>query len=301
MLRRCLAVIISAFALHAQAAAPAENPVGGGFTAYDSTRAKLSWETLKGYRLFFHPDDLESERHALNLAIPVERKLDQAWAVVRPLTKDGPYADAWLRVEGETDMHDGKVVIAWDGTYRGYAFPEGPYRFEVNLKFEDGEVQRWDVLIYMGKDKPRLLKIGGRDVSAHKLAFRAGQYEPDGFSATIPRGEKSAALIAQVRLPELPEPFNSTGLLVQGRRIADELGQPVKEGWSCLCQEPIPADSPARSAYKKVRCDWDLTQSPPGTWDLRLALYHQMKGSTKNEPCDEPLLDEDRLRVQLQP
>jgi len=301
MLRLCLAVIISALGLRAQAAdADAVFP-GGWSTFAGGPRAKLSWESLKGYRLFFHPDDPETERHALNLAIPVERKLDQAWAIVRPLTQEGPYADAWLRVEGEPDMSDGKVVIAWDGTYRGYAFPEGPYRFEVNLKFQDKETQRWDVLIYMGKDKPRLLKIGGRDVSGHKLAFHAGQYEPDIVSAIIPRNELTAPLIAQVRLPGLPEPFNSTGIEVQGRRILDALGQPVKEDWACLCQEPIPADSPARSAYKKVRCDWDLAAYAPGIWDLRLSLYHEFKGSQKNGPCDEPLLDEDRLRVQLLP
>lgn len=292
-----LSVILSLYGLNAQAA-----PVEGGWTPYfDGARAKLSWESLKGYRLHFHPDDPETERHSLNLAVPSDRKLQAAWAIVRPLTSDGPYAEAWLRVEGEPDPWAGKVAFNWDGTYRGYAFPDGPFRFEVNFKYTDGESLRWDVLVLKSKEKPRLLKFAGRDVSGHQLAFRAGQYEPDGIAAIVPRAEGSAAMIAGVRLPELPEPFDSEGILVQGRRIQDAEGKPVKEAWECLCQQPLPADSPARSAFKKVRCDWDLTAAQPGLWDLRLAIYHRQKTSTANAACDEPLLDEDRLRVQLLP
>lgn len=292
-----LSLILTAIALAAQAA-----PVDGGWTPYpDGNRAKLGWETLKGYRLHFHPDDPESERHSLNLAVPLDRKLKAAWSIVRPMTPDGPYAEAWLRVEGEPDPVAGKVAFAWDGTYRGYAFPDGPFRYEVYFIYADGEELRWDLLVLKSKDKPRLLKFAGRDVSAHKTAFKGGQYVPSEISAMVPRAEGSVALIAGLRLPDLPEPFNSEGILVQGRRIVDVEGKPVNEAWTCLCQQPIPADSPARSAFKKVRCDWDLGQAMPGTWDLRLGVYHRQNNATPNEPCDEPILDEDRLRVQLLP
>ncbi len=301
MKRLCILAIISAFGGPAQAAPVDAGALGGWSRFVPEQRPKLGWETLKGYRLFFHPDDPESERHSLTLAVPAERRLSAAWAIVRPLTAEGKYADAWLRVEGEPDPAAGKVVLAWDGTYRGQAFPDAPYRFEVSLKFADGELMQWDVLVLKSQDKPRLVKFAGRDVSGHRLAFVGGAYVPAAIDASVPRAEGSVPLIAQVRLPELPEPFDSAGILVQGRRLADENGEPVKGGWECLCQQPIPADSPARSAYKKVRCDWDLASALPGTWDLRLGIYHQQKSSRANDACDEPVLDEDRLRVQLLP
>lgn len=300
MKRLGLLVIISALGLGAQAAA-ANSLLGSGWTPYQTGRPKLAWENLKGYRLYFHPDDPEPDRRSLNLALPMARPLRASWAIVRPLTPDPLDADAWLRVEGVPDDALGRVALTWNGVYRGRPFPDAPYRFEVHLVFDDGEAKQWDVLVLKSLQKPRLIKIGGRDVSAHKLVFRHGDYEPDGLSAIIPRGEGSAAMIAQVRLPELPEPFNSAGIMVQGRRIADAEGQPVEAAWDCLCQQPIPADSPARQGVKKVRCDWDLSSAMPGDWDLRLAVYHQQASSRVNDACDEPVLDEDRLRVRLLP
>jgi hypothetical protein len=301
MKRLLLTVIISAFGLPAQAA-PAQSAFPGAWSRFqDEGRPKLEWETLKGYRLFFHPDDPEGERRGLNLAVPAFRELSASWAIVRPLTDDGPYADAWLRVEGEPDSAVGKVSLAWNGLYRGKEFPDAPYRFEVNLKFADGESRRWDVLVLKSRHKPRLVRFAGRDVSEHRLLFRGGDYEPATVAAVVPRAEGSAAMIAQVLLPELPAPFDSAGILVQGRRLADAEGKPVQEAWDCLCQQALPADSPARREAKKVRCDWDLARAQPGLWDLRLALYHRQTGSRVNGPCDEPMLDEDRLRVQLLP
>lgn len=293
--------IISLLCTGAQAAL-ADAVLPGAWSSFESAeRPKLAFETLKGYRLFFHPDDPESERRSLSLALPLQRLPRSAWAIVRPLTDQGRFADAWLRVEGEIDSLDGRLRFTWDGTYRGQAFPDAPYRFEVNMSFPGEEVQRWDLLALKDLRHPRLIRFAGQDLQRKRLIFRAGQFEPERVDASVARGIGSAAILAQVLLPGLPEPFDSAGLLVQGRRIADENGEPVREDWACLCQQPLPADSPARSAMKKVRCDWDLAASLPGTWDLRLALYHAQKISRTNAPCDEPLLDEDRVRVRLLP
>lgn len=283
-------------------AGPLDPVLPGAWSSFEpASRPKLEYETLKGYRLFFHPDDPDAERRSLSLAFPMDRVPAVAWAIVRPLTDQGPYADAWLRVEGEPDPGVGRLRFSWDGTYRGRAFPDAPYRFEINVLYADGESRHWDLLVLKSLAHPRLLKFGGQPLDERRLVFSAGQFQPSRVDASVARGQGSAAVLASVLLPEMPEPFNSAGLLVQGRRIADENGQPVDEPWDCLCQQPIPADSPARREAKKVRCDWDLRASLPGTWDLRLALYHQQHWAGDNAPCDQPLLDEDRVRVRLLP
>lgn len=292
--------IIGLLTVSAQAA-PSGLVLPGAWSSFDVGRPKLEYETLKGYRLFFHPDDPDGERRSLSLTFPMDKVPSVAWAIVRPLTDQGPYADAWLRVEGEPDTGAGRLRFTWDGTYRGQAFPDAPYRFEVNVRDADGDARHWDLLVVKSLEHPRLLKFAGQALSDRRLVFSAGQFQPSQVDASVARGTGSAAILAQVLLPELPAPFDTAGLLVQGRRIADELGQPVDEPWDCLCQQPLPADSPARKQAKKVRCDWDLVSSLPGVWDLRLALYHTQKLARSNAPCDEPLLDEDRIRVRLLP
>lgn len=300
MQRLICALILSAWPLAAQAA-QADPVFPGGWSRALDGRPRLDWEGLRGYRLFFHPADPEGARRSLTLAVPAGRRLDASWAIVRPLTGEGPLAKAWLRVEGEPDLERGRVSLAWDGRYQARPFPDGPYRFEVHLRYAGGEPRRWDLLVLKSKDKPRLLSVAGRDVSAHRLAFRAGQYEPEQAEASLPRSLAVAPLIAGVHLPGLPDPFSLEGILVQGRRVADAEGRPVWEDWDCLCQQPLPQDSPARTSWRRVRCDWDLASAQPGTWDLRLGLYHRQRGLKDPEPCDQPLLDEDRVRVRLLP
>lgn len=302
-MKRALPVLFS-FILSAvpSAAQAAEGELGhGSFSQYieKETRPKLGWETLKGYRLFFHPDDSESHRRALTIAVPVYRRISSAWAIVRPISTEGKYADAWLRVEGEPTPE--KVSISWDGAYRGQPFPDGPYRFEVHLKYADGEEQSWDVLVLKSKDYPSFFKFNGQPVLDHAMAFKNGEFRPVAVAAEVSLAQGSAPVLARVLAPDLAEPFNTAGLLVQGRMVEDLQGKPVAGPWECLCQQPLPADSPARKEAKKVRCDWDLSSAAAGVWELRLGLYHPLKHRVTPEPCDEPVLDEDRLRVRVLP
>src|SRR3954468_2954284 len=79
----------------------ADESAKGGFETFVAGRPRLSWEVLKGYRLFFHPDDPEPLRRTLVLAIPTDRKVASAWSLVRPLEPNEEFKDAWLRIEGE--------------------------------------------------------------------------------------------------------------------------------------------------------------------------------------------------------
>ena len=273
----------------------------GAFTQFveKETRPKLGWETLKGYRLFFHPDDSEASRRALTLAVPVSHRISSAWAIVRPVSSEGTYADAWLRVEGDPTPE--RVSISWDGTYAGQPFPDGPYRFEVHLRYTDGDEQSWDVLVLKSKDYPSFVKFNGQPVLDHALRFKDGEFHPVAVVAEVSKAQGSAAVLARVLAPELAEPFNTEGLQVQGRQVETLEGKAVTAPWDCLCQQPLPADSPARKEAKKVRCDWDLSAAAPGVYELRLGLYHPLKHRITPEPCDEPILDEDRLRVRVLP
>ena len=293
-----VSLILSAIACGAQAADALSQ---GAFTQYvdKETRPKLGWETLKGYRLFFHPDDSESHRRALTIAVPVYRRIASAWAIVRPISDEGAHADAWLRVEGEPTPE--RVSISWDGAYRGQPFPDGPYRFEVHLKYQDGDEQSWDVLVLKSKDYPSFVKFNGQPVLDHAMQFKGGEFHPVAVAAEVSKAQGSAAVLARVFAPDLAEPFNTEGLLVQGRMTETLDGKPVSAAWDCLCQQPLPADSPARKAAKKVRCDWDLANAAPGVYELRLGLYHPMKHRVEPEPCDAPIIDEDRLRVRVLP
>jgi hypothetical protein len=293
-----LGLIIIAPAAPSQAA---DEPSRGAFSAYieKEHRPKLEWETLKGYRLFFHPKDSQPQRRVLTVAVPADDIVTSAWAIIRPASSEGPYADAWLRVEGEPSPE--KVELSWDGMYRGQPFPDGPYRFEVHLRYKHGGEDHWDVQVLKSLDPPRFVKLAGVDVGEHPLDFRQGEFQPVGVAATVSKAQGVVDVVARVLAPTLAEPFNSTGILVQARRIEDARGKPVNEGWDCLCQQPLPADSPARLKAKKVACQWDLGTAWPGVYDLRLGLYHALKHRVAPDPCDEPVLDDDRLRVRVLP
>ena len=278
-----------------------DGPAPGAFSPYieKERRPKLEWETLKGYRLFFHPRDAESQRRCLTVAVPADHQVKAAWAIIRPVNAAGADADAWLRVEGEPSPE--KVTLAWDGTYRGRPFPDGPYRFEVHLRYKDGGSDQWDVMVLKSLDPPRFVQLAGRPVEDHPMDFRQGRFEPVGLSATLSRTQGSVEVVARVLAPTLPAPFNTSGLLVQARRVEDEQGRPVRGAWDCLCQQPLPPDSPARLKPRKVACPWDLSGVQPGVYDLRLGLYHALNHRVVPDPCDEPVLDDDRLRVRVLP
>ncbi|HTB33306.1 MAG TPA: hypothetical protein VK842_00440 [bacterium] len=273
----------------------------GAFSAFvdHEERPKLEWETLPGYRLFFHPKDSEPARRSLTIAVPVDDPVTSAWAIIRPASADGPYAQAWLRVEGQPA--EDRVSISWDGAYLGQPFPDGAYRFEIHLLHRSGTQQHWDVQILKSLDCPRFVKLGDIEVEEHPLAFHAGQFEPVGLAATLNRSQGSVNVVARVMAPNLAEPFNTSGLLVQVRPVEDAQGKPVHAPWDCLCQQELPVDSPARLKPKKVACPWDLGALAPGLYDLRLGLYHGLKHRIEPAACDEPVLDDDRVRVRVLP
>ena len=301
-MNRPLLALLGLIIIASPAASQADDsPAPGAFSAYieKERRPKLEWETLKGYRLFFHPQDSQPQRRSLIVAVPVDRLVVAAWAIIRPVSSDGPYADAWLRVEGEPAPD--KVSLSWDGTYRGQPFPDGPYRFEVHLRYKGGDEDHWDVQVVKSLDPPRFVKLAGVTVDEHPLDFRRGQFEPVGIAATLSKSQGVVDVVAKVLAPAVAEPFDTAGLLVQVKRIEDARGKPVNEDWDCLCQQPLPADSPARVKAKKVACQWDLSHAWPGVYDLRLGLYHALNHRVAPDPCDEPVLDDDRLRVRVLP
>lgn len=297
---KLLWVLIAIFSsLCGPARAEIDGPGAGAWDSFThSGRPRLEWEALKGYRLFFHPSEKDSLRKGLTIAFPVERKVHAAWALVKPLLEDKEFTDPWLRVEGTYEP--GRLSIDWDGTYRGRPFKDGPYTFEIHVIWDGpgGEEQVWTVVALKALDFPAFAKVGGVDVGSHTLGFQKGDYVPLTTSATFSKSKlDSLPILAKVMAPELPEPFRSGGLLIMGKRIADSQGKPVDDFYRCLCQQPLPPDSPARLAPKKVRCDWDLHQDEAGLWDLRLGLYHEMKHPDRFGACDAPLLDQDRLRI----
>lgn len=284
----------------AQAVDELSTSAGAWDTPVPETRPLLFWEELKGYRLFFHPDDTEPLRRLLTVAVPHDHKLTGAWAIIRPLNGQGEYAEAWLRVEGEPSPDS--VAIQWDGTYRGQAFPDGPYLFEIHIRWNPDQERSWKVVVIKSKDYPLFYKLGEESVGKHPLLFRSGQFEPVGVSASFSKSKTpSLPMIARVYAPPLDGSFSTAGIEVQGRLVEDVDGIPVTGEWQCLCQQALPSDSPARLKAKKVRCDWDLSSAEAGIWDLRLGLYHEMNHRLKIDPCDAPQLDEDRIRVTLTP
>ena len=275
----------------------------GTFEHFQVSRPKLSWEELKGYRLFFHPDDIEPLRRSLNLAIPSEHKVLDAYSLVRPLLPNPEMKDAWLRVEGV--VTEDRISFEWDGSYRGAEFPDGPYYYEVvHVHWTDGDSLDQTVVILKSKDHPRLVKVGSVDLEEHALLFRQGEYVPDQLAATISKAEfPQVPLIAKALVPSLEDIFSCEGIQVSYKLVGDADGKKPKgaQEWNCACQAPLDPGSPARKAAKKVRCDWDLSGVAPGLYDLRLSLYHKFKHPAQIDPCDTPVLDEDRIRVLVQP
>lgn len=273
---------------------------GAWDTRVPEARPLLFWEELKGYRLFFHPDDTEPLRRLLTIKVNHDEKIRSAWAIIRPLNGQGEYAEAWLRVEGEPTSES--VSIQWDGKYRGQDFPDGAYLFEIHILWGTDQERSWKVVILKSKDYPLFSKLDGQEVGKHPLLFRNGQFEPVGVSATFSQSKTpSLPMLARVYAPTLQDAFTTAGIEVQGRLVEDLQGKPVASEWECLCQQALPEDSPARLKSKKVRCDWDLSKASPGVWDLRLGLYHQMNHRLEIDPCDAPHLDEDRIRVAITP
>jgi hypothetical protein len=314
--------LVLALAAAAPAAPAAEDKSGKGtFETMELQRPRLAWEEIKGYRLFFHPSDSQPLRRSLNLAIPTDRQVINAYSLVRPLAPNPELQDAWLRVEGTVDLD--RIAFQWDGMYRGAEFADGPYYYEIHVRWKDGEQLSQKVIIYKSKEHPRLVKVGNIDLEEHALEFRHGEYVPEELAGTVSKSEfPQLPLIAKAMVPTLEETFNTEGVQVSYRYVSDEDGKPARapvlsvenlqgilkgkkgpdpDAWNCACQAPLPADSPARKAAKKVRCDWDISGLMPGIYDLRLSLYHKVRASGQIDPCDTPVLDEDRIRILVRP
>jgi hypothetical protein len=272
----------------------------GAFEQFAEKRPTLGWERLKGYRLFFHPDDPESTRHALSVAVPTERKILGAWSLVRPLKPNPEFKDAWMRIEGVPQ--EGRVAFNWDGTYRGAVFPDEPYYYEVHLRFQGGDKVDETVAVLKSKEHPAIVKLGSQKLDAHPLIFRRGEFQAGETALELSLAESPLPVVARVLAPPLEGAFAIEGIQLSYRMTLNAEGKaPRAQPWSCACQESLPADSPARSSPKKVQCLWELQGLSPGTYELKLALYHRMKHPGQFDPCDTPILDEDRVRVLLRP
>ena len=270
----------------------------GTFENFVAGRPLMPWEVVKGYRLFFHPEDPEPMRRTLTLAIPTERKVASAYSLVRPLEPNQDFKDAWLRVEGE--IAEDRVNFNWDGMYRGAVFPDMKYYYEIHVRWKDGDVLDQTVVALKSLDHPRLARIGAQDLEAHVLEFKRGEFQAMNVSASISKAEMpQVPVIARVMAPNLEAAFQSEGIQLSYKYLEDDDGNPTlrEKVWHCACQQPLEADSPARLKPKKVRCDWDVSSLVPGVYELRLSLYHKMKHPGQFDPCDTPILDEDRIRV----
>jgi hypothetical protein len=293
---------IVAVALLFAAQLGADDSAHAGFEQFVEGRPLLPWETLKGYRLFFHPDDPETMRRALILAIPTNRKVISAYSLVRPLDPDPNFSDAWLRIEGE--IGNDRISFSWDGTYRGQVFPDMNYLYEVHVRWADGSFLNQSVDVVKSLDHPKLIKVASEDLLDHPLVFKGGEFRPQNVSARVSKQDGlQVPVMARVMAPLLHDEFSSEGIQLSYRHIQDEGGHPIpgRQNWYCACQQALPEDSPARLKAKKVLCSWDLTDVLPGIYELRLSLYHKMNHPGQFDACDTPILDEDRIRVLVQP
>lgn len=282
----------------------AESAQGAFESLQPQFRPKLSWEALKGYRLFFHPDSKVPLRRALILAIPTERHVRAAWSLVRPILPKGSKDEdlPWLRVEGKVE-HD-HIAFEWNGRYRDQDFPDQTYHYDVHVRWMDGDKLDQQVVIHKSQDHPQLVKVGEVKLGEHKLAFKQGNYEAEEISASLSLADQQVlTLTARVFAPPMEDMFYAEGIQVSFKYIESEDGFPpqMKQEWECACQAALPPDSPAREKARKVLCPWDLAGMEPGVYELRLSLYHKMKHPAQFDPCDTPILDEDRVKILLRP
>ncbi len=294
-----IALFCLSASLLAEMSPSSSSSAGGVFQNFDQVRPTLEWEVLKGYRLFFHPEDSQPLRRGLNILIPSQRPVSKAWSLVRPLNQE--YSkDAWLRIEGEIDQE--KVSLAWDGTYGGAEFPDLAYLYEVHVRYADGEKLERKVLVLKSKEHPRLAKVGDVSLEEQRSVFKGGEYEPERSAVTLRRSAGVyITLTARVYAPHLDGIFKISGIQVSQRYVEDvdgNAGLGMNE-WNCACQAELPDDSPARLKPKKITCVWDLSANPPGLYDLKLSLWHKINLAREFDLCDTPLLDSDRIRVMV--
>jgi hypothetical protein len=264
----------------------------------DGKRPPLSYETLQGYRLFFHPDEREALRRSLLLQVPEGARLKQAYLLIRPYQPKSRKEMAWLRVEGYREF--GYVRFDWDGTYRRDEFPDGLYGIDLRVTWEGGEEKRWRLVVAKSQDYPRFVKAAGSDLDRQRgLSLTAeGEFASLREELTISKAQHpSVDLVGRVWLPGLEGDFSLSGALVQMRSVSSD-GKSWGS-WQCLSRQDLPADSPARSTAKKVAFAWDVRDLSPGLYDLRLALYHGLSVNARRDQCDVPLLDGDVLRLRL--
>jgi hypothetical protein len=269
-------------------------------------RPPLAWETLRGYRMFFHPDDPEPLRRWLGVGVSKSGgDLTSAWALVRPYNEADPEG-TWLRLEGVYSGLRDFAELEWDGLYRGAEFPDLRYRFNIEARFGDRK-KSWKVAAVKSLDHPRFYKINGEKVTDNALVWdkAAGEYLPRGPKIFVSASQaRRIPVLARVYLPELEGDFKVDGVLVMARKLdaGTDLGPMETSQWECVCAQFIPPDSPARKKLKSTRCWWDL---PPngaeGLWELKVALFHHITHRDQWGPCDMPLLDEDRVQVQVRP
>jgi hypothetical protein len=298
-MKRCLALSL---ALLSATRLFGDGDAKGGFETFVVARPRLEWEALKGYRLFFHPDDPEPARRSLTLAIPTDRKVLSAYSLVRPLEPNKDFKDAWLRIEGE--LKDDRILFSWDGMYQGADFPDKKYFYEIHVRWADGDSLNQTVAVIKSLDHPKLLQVGDQNLEEHPLEFKRGEFRAVNVAATVSkRDNPQLGVIARVLAPRLEGAFASEGIQLSYLYVEDAEGKaPLRDrDWHCACQQALPDDSPAREKPKKVACSWDLSDLSPGIYELRLSLYHKMNHPGQFDPCDTPILDEDRIQVQVLP
>jgi len=264
----------------------------------DGQRPLMAFETLKGYRLFFHPDEREPLRRSLVLQVPVGMHLKRAYLLIRPYSPQSREQMAWLRVEGYREFD--YVRFDWDGTYRRDEFADGLYRVDVRVTLLEGDERRWQVVVAKSADYPRFVKAGGQALERlrHLALSPSGEFLPKDVELTLTKTALAdCELQGRVWLPALERDFEISGALVALRRVAED-GRP-KGDWECLSRQELPADSPARKGPKRVAFHWPLKDVAPGLYDLKLALYHGLVVNARRDECDVPQLDGDVLRLRV--
>jgi hypothetical protein len=264
-------------------------------------RPRLKWELLKGFRLFFHPEDLQAMRRSMLLAMPRGYQLRTAYLLIRPRPDKGSIPKAWLRVEGSS--FQGQVRFDWDGCYQHQEFPDGLYEVDLNLYYQGGISQRVNLVVLKSKDHPRFVKVGNREFRKQRFHFVDGEFVPEEANLALSKSATpQAPLVGEVFLPFLEGEFTASGAMLSYREVIQEEGKPEEYGaWDCFCQQVIPANSEARQKLKKVACAWDLTDVEPGLYDLKISIWHEPKRVKNPDACDVPILDYESVRVQVTP